>query len=244
MTSFKDLHVPGSPLLLPNAWDHASAAALAAAGFPALGTTSLGVAAAVGKSDAEGDTLDETLELVRLIGGLGPYVTVDLEDGFSEDPAAVAELAARLEALGAAGINLEDQLRDGLAAKITAVKARTGLFVNARTDTFWLGREHETTLARLRAYEAAGADGVFAPGATEPADIEALVNGLDAPLNVLFSHTLPELAALGVGRVSTGSGLFRVGLGAVVEAARAIRDGRTLPAGLPTYDEIQRLASR
>ena len=242
MTSFKELHVPGSPLLLPNAWDHASAAALAAAGFPALGTTSLGVAAAVGKSDAEGDTLEETLELVRLIGGIGPYVTVDLEDGYSDDPGAVAELAARLEALGAAGVNLEDQLRDGLAEKIAAVKARTGLFVNARTDTFWLGREQDTTLARLQGYEAAGADGVFAPGATEPADIEALAHGLDAPLNVLFSHTLPELAALGVARVSTGSGLFRVAVGAVVDAARAIRDGGTLPSGIPTYEEIQRLA--
>jgi 2-methylisocitrate lyase-like PEP mutase family enzyme len=243
MTSFEELHVPGSPLLLPNAWDHASAAALAAAGFPALGTTSLGLAAAVGKSDAEGDTLDETLELVRLIGAIGPYVTVDLEDGFSDDPGAVADLAARLEALGAAGVNLEDGLRDGLAAKVAAVKARTGLFVNARTDTFWLEREQGSTLARLQAYEAAGADGVFAPGATEPADIEALVRGLDAPLNVLFSRTLPELAALGVARVSTGSALFRVALGATVDAARAIRDGGTLPPGLPTYDDIQRLAS-
>ena len=76
---------------------------------------------------------------------------------------------------------------------------------------------------------------------TEPATIETLARDLDTPLNVLFSHTLPELAALGVARVSTGSGLFRVAVGAVVDAARAIRDGGTLPTGIPTYEEIQRL---
>jgi len=167
MTTFKDLHVPGDPLLLPNAWDHASAAALAAAGFPALGTTSLGVAAAVGKRDATDATLEETVALVRRIAHLDPYVTVDIEDGFSDDPAAVADLAQQLEQLGAAGVNLEDQLRDGLEHKIAAVKERTRLFVNARTDTHWLEREQETTAARLRSYVEAGADGVFVPGLTD-----------------------------------------------------------------------------
>src|SRR5437868_4212077 len=102
MTSFKDLHVPGDPLLLPNAWDHASAAALAGAGFPALGTTSLGVAAAAGKRDGTNATREETRALVRRITHLGAHITVDLEDGFSDDPGAVAGLAQELEALGAA----------------------------------------------------------------------------------------------------------------------------------------------
>src|SRR3954465_7648645 len=105
--TFKDLPRPGDPLLLPNAWHHAPAAALAAAGFPALGTTSLGVAAAAGKPDGAGDTLEETVALVRLIAHLDAFITVDLEDGYSDDPGAVADLAVRLHELGAAGVNLE-----------------------------------------------------------------------------------------------------------------------------------------
>jgi 2-methylisocitrate lyase-like PEP mutase family enzyme len=245
--TFKDLHRPGDPLLLPNAWDHASAAALAAAGFPAIGTTSLGVAAAAGKPDGEGETLGETIELVRLIAHVDAYVTVDLEDGYSDDPAAVAELAARLRELGAAGINLEDQAGDASlhARKVAAVKARvTDLFVNARTDTHWLGREQGTTLERLQTYVAAGADGVFAPGLTDERRIAELAQAAGAPLNVLFAHTLPRLAELGVARVSTGSALFRHALGAAVDAATRIRDGGTFPPGAPSYDEIQRFSSR
>ena len=86
MTSFKDLHRPGDPLLLPNAWDAVTGAALAAAGFEAIGTTSLGVAAAVGKRDATGDTWEETLALARRLVTLDCHVTVDFEGGFSDDP--------------------------------------------------------------------------------------------------------------------------------------------------------------
>jgi 2-methylisocitrate lyase-like PEP mutase family enzyme len=246
VTSFKDLHRPGDPLLLPNAWDHASAAALAGAGFPAIGTTSLGVAAAAGKPDAAGATLAETLALARLLVHLDAYVTIDLEDGYGDDPGAIADLAAGLAELGVAGVNLEDALgpADRHAAKIAAVKARAPrLFVNARTDTHWLGREQETTLARVQAYAAAGADGIFVPGVTDEAEIAALAAALDTPLNVLFAHTLPRLAQLGVARVSTGSALFRVAVGATVGAAAAIRAGGTLPAGIPSYDEIQRFNS-
>jgi 2-methylisocitrate lyase-like PEP mutase family enzyme len=240
--TFKDLHRPGDPLLLPNAWDHASAAALAAAGFPALGTTSLGVAAAAGKPDGAGDTLEETVALVRLIAHLDAFITVDLEDGYSDDPGAVADLAVRLHELGAAGVNLEDQLRDGLEAKVAAVKARVpDLFVNARTDTHWLKREQKTTVARLSRYVDAGADGVFAPGLTDDSAIAALADAVDAPLNVLASHPLSRLAELGVARVSTGSGLFRLALGAATDAATAFRDGGPPPTGGPSYDEIQGL---
>jgi 2-methylisocitrate lyase-like PEP mutase family enzyme len=243
--TFKDLHRPGDPLLLPNAWDHSSAAALAAAGFPAIGTTSLGVAAAVGKPDAAGETLAETLALARSIVHLDAFITVDFEDGYADDPGAVADLAAQLHELGVAGINVEDGVGDGLAAKVAAVKERVpSLFVNARTDTHWLGREQETTLARLQEYVAAGADGVFAPGLTDEAAIAALAEAVGAPLNVLFAHSLPRLAELGVARVSTGSALFRIALGATIDAATAIRGGRPLPAGGPTYDEIQRFNSR
>jgi 2-methylisocitrate lyase-like PEP mutase family enzyme len=242
MTTFKDLHVPGDPLLLPNAWDHASAAALARAGFPALGTTSLGVAAAVGKRDATDATREETVALVRRIAHLDAFITVDLEDGFSDDPQAVAHLAQELEALGAAGINLEDQLHNGLEAKIAAVKQSTSLFVNARTDTHWLKREQDTTTARLNAYVEAGADGVFAPGLTDLHGIEQLASAVAAPLNVLFSNTLPQLASAGVARVSTGSALYRVALGAATQAAQSIRDGGTLPIA-PSYEDVDALST-
>jgi 2-methylisocitrate lyase-like PEP mutase family enzyme len=146
MTDFRALHRPGDPLLLPNAWDVASATALAAAGFAAVGTTSLGVAAAHGLPDGRGLGKNETLDLVRRLSALPVPLTVDIEGGFGGAPDAVADFVAELAGAGAAGINLEDGLADGclaaqirIAALIAAVKARVpDFFVNARTDTFWL----------------------------------------------------------------------------------------------------------
>ena len=165
MTAFADLHRPGEPLLLPNAWDHASAAALAAAGFAAVGTTSLGVAAALGLRDGAAETAEATIDLAHRLAHLPVPITIDIEDGFSKDPAAVADYVERLGPV--AGVNLEDQLGDPTthAAVVAAVKARTpAVFVNARTDTYWLGRPSlDETLERARAYVAAGADGIFVP---------------------------------------------------------------------------------
>ncbi|MEV0170234.1 isocitrate lyase/phosphoenolpyruvate mutase family protein [Streptomyces sp. NPDC050803] len=251
MTAFARLHHAEQPLLLPNAWDHASALALAAEGFPAVGTTSLGVAAAAGLPDGASATRDETLRLALVLGG-GPFLlSVDAEGGFSEDPDAVGEFAGQLAAVGAVGINLEDGLGSAgrHAAKIAAVKqAAPHLFVNARTDTYWLGEGDELdTLRRLDVYQQAGADGVFVPGLTDPVRIAALVKRLDAPLNLLYSPTgptLPHLADLGVRRVSLGSLLYRRALGAAVETLAEIRAGRTPGGATPTYDEVQTLTYR
>ncbi|MDH6132080.1 2-methylisocitrate lyase-like PEP mutase family enzyme [Kitasatospora sp. MAA4] len=252
MTPFAALHRADTPLLLPNAWDHASAAALAAQGFAAIGTTSLGVAAAAGLPDGTGVTREETLLLARRLGA-GPFLlSVDAEGGFSDDPAQVAELARELAAAGAVGINLEDGRGDGTltpialhAAKIAAVKAAVPeLFVNARTDTHWLGGREDETTARLDAYQEAGADGVFVPALTEPARITALLKGLDVPLNILYSPTGPtlgQLGELGVHRVSLGSLLFRVALSAAVGAALDIRASRPVTAPAVTYAEAQAL---
>jgi len=185
---------------------------------------------------------------------------VDAEGGFSDDPAEVAQLARELARAGAVGINLEDGRPDGTlapapvhAAKIAAVKAAVpDLFVNARTDTYWLpdartAPEPETR-ARLDAYRRAGADGVFVPGLTDPAAITALVQRLrptDTPLNILYSPTgptVPELTALGVRRVSLGSLLFRAALGAAVSAALDVRAGRDVDRAAPTYGEVQELS--
>ncbi|MFD5792598.1 isocitrate lyase/phosphoenolpyruvate mutase family protein [Streptomyces diastatochromogenes] len=249
VTPFAALHHrPGEPLLLPNAWDHASAAALAAHGYPAIGTTSLAVAAAVGLPDGEAATRDHTLRLALTLGSEPYLLSVDAEDGFSEDPDEVAELAHQLWAVGVVGINLEDGLGPATrhAAKIAAVKAAVpGLFVNARTDTYWLGDGDETdTLRRLDAYQQAGADGVFVPGLTDPARIDALVRRVDAPLNILYSPagpTVPRLADLGVRRVSLGSLLYRRALGAALDAVADIAAGRVPGGTTPSYDEVRAL---
>jgi 2-methylisocitrate lyase-like PEP mutase family enzyme len=249
MSDFADLHRADQPLLLPNAWDHASAVALAAGGFRAVGTTSLGVAAAAGLPDGTSATREQTLQLALTLGS-GPFLlSVDAEGGFSDDPDEVAEFAHRLYGVGAAGINLEDGLgpADRHAAKIAAVKAAApGLFVNARTDTYWLG-DGKGTAERLEAYQEAGADGVFVPGLATPADITAVLHDLDVPLNVLYTPagpSVPHLTALGVHRVSLGSLLYRRALGAALETARAVMAGRQPEGEVPAYGEVQALTGR
>ncbi|MEV0156770.1 isocitrate lyase/phosphoenolpyruvate mutase family protein [Micromonospora sp. NPDC050686] len=255
--AFRALHRPGRPLLLPNAWDHASAAALAAAGHPAIGTTSLGVAAAHGLPDGTAATGAQNLALARLLAPLPVLLTVDVEAGFSDDPAEVAAYVAELAGLGVVGINIEDGRADGrladrelTAAKVAAVKAAVpGLFVNARTDAWWLGVADplDQALARGRAYLAAGADGIFAPGVTAPEDVRALVAELAAPLNLLHRPGGPgpaELGRLGVARVSTGSLLFRAALAAAVGLADAIRGGAADPLpDVPSYARVQALST-
>ncbi|PRX45925.1 2-methylisocitrate lyase-like PEP mutase family enzyme [Prauserella shujinwangii] len=253
---FRALHRGPAPLVLPNAWDFASAAALAEAGFPAVGTTSLGVNAAHGLPDAAGAGRAAALALARLLTRLPCPVTVDIEDGFSPDPADVATLAAELAAAGVVGINLEDGRGGGVLADpagqavlIRAVRERVpGLFVNARIDTHWARAEPADlaeTLARAERYVTAGADGVFVPGLSGADEIRAVAAAVPVPLNVLFDpsrHTLRGLARLGVRRVSTGSLLFRAALHATVGTALAVRDGTPLPPDLPAYADTDRLA--
>ncbi|MCK2221473.1 isocitrate lyase/phosphoenolpyruvate mutase family protein [Actinomadura sp. ATCC 31491] len=237
---FRDLHRPGRPFLLPNAWDYGSAAALAASGFPAIGTTSLGVAAVHGRPDAAGVTRAETVELAEAIKGLGVLVTVDVEGGFSDDPAEVSALVAGLAALGVAGVNIEDGRPDGtlrpigLQQEIIQAALGHGVFVNARTDTCWL--RTGDTLERVRAY--GHADGVFVPGLTGLDAVAEVAAATPLPLNVLHQPdgpTLAELGAAGVARVSTGSLLYRAALQGALATALAVQ-GRPAPP-VPTYAE-------
>ncbi|WP_328892071.1 isocitrate lyase/PEP mutase family protein [Streptomyces sp. NBC_00236] len=253
LTPFARLHHGAHPLLLPNAWDCASAAALAEQGFAAVGTTSLGVAAAAGLPDGAAATAEATVSLARRLGTGRFLFTVDAEGGFSDDVAEVAALARALYEAGAAGINLEDGRPDGTlapmelhAAKIAAVKeVAPALFVNARTDTHWASRHEDETEMRLALYEQSGADGVFVPGLSDPAAIAELTSALVVPLNILYNPagpTLAELASLGVRRVSLGSLLYRRALAAAVGAATGIRDGRPTDPAAPSYAEVQALA--
>lgn len=252
--AFAALHRRGSPFLLPNAWDVASAVLLADAGFPAVGTTSLGVTAAAGMIDGRGTGRAYTVALAAaIVSRLEVPVTVDMEGGYSHDPGAVADLAAELASLGVAGINLEDAAGDGRlrsaqsqAAIVRAVvTAAPALFVNARTDTYWLqiGPQNdrlEETVTRLHAYAAAGASGVFVPALTRPSDIATVTGEVALPLNLLWRPDLDmaQLAALGVARVSTGSAPYRRALAAGLATATAARDGGQPPGSEVPYTRL------
>ncbi|WP_054811965.1 isocitrate lyase/PEP mutase family protein [Nocardia arizonensis] len=240
---FHRLHDGPDPLVLPNAWDFATAAALVDAGFPAIGTTSLGIAASHGVADAAGATRVETLALARRLARLPVPVTVDIESGFGVDP---RELAAELWEIGIAGVNVEDAAGDPAehARIVTGLKdGAPGLFVNARIDTYWLGVSRETTLARATRYVDAGADGIFVPNMVADREIAAAVAAVPVPVNVLAQRPVHELARWGVRRVSTGSLLHRAALAAAVRCAVGVREGGK-PSAAIGYDEVQELVRR
>lgn len=246
--TFAGLHRPGAPLFLVNAWDVVSALALAEAGHPAVGTTSLGLTAGAGLLDGHRTGAGETRRLTAALGGrLTVPLSVDAEDGYADDPAAVAAFVQELASLGAVGVNLEDAGRPAvLHARIVAqVVARVPrVFVNARTDVFWNGTgDIDDALDRCRAYRDAGAHGLFVPGLSDPGAVQRLV-GLGPPLNVLWG-SLPDPAGLGVARVSTGSALFRIALSAALAAAAmdgALASGDAIGCGDAVgYAATQRL---
>lgn len=247
--TFHDLHFQDDPLLLPNAWDVGSAIAFAAEGFAAVGTTSFGVNASLGRPDGDGASREATVALVRRIRALPVFVSADIEEGYSDDPAEVADFVA---GLGADGVNLEDSAAGRLvdpaipAAKIRAIKqASPNVFVNARVDSYWF-QEDATVPAvrdRAKAYADAGADGIFVPGAADPATLEQLAAAIPLPLNVLVvpGLTVAELKNVGVRRVSTGSLPYRAAIDAAVGVAAAVRDGREVPSATSYAVSQQRL---
>ena len=236
--SFRDLHYADEPLLLPNAWDVSSALAFYDAGYRAIGTTSFGVAASAGHPDGVRSSKAPTGVLVRALRKLPIYVSADIEDGYHEDPDAVAGYVCDL---GADGINIEDSTDEKLispqihAAKVSAIKERSSeVFVNARIDTYWLNQDANVsaTLERAEAYLQAGADGIFVPGASDVSDLRQLTANIPVPVNVLVvpGLSLAELADLGVRRVSTGSLPYRAAIDAAVQVAQNLRDGVPPPA--------------
>jgi 2-methylisocitrate lyase-like PEP mutase family enzyme len=264
--AFRALHDRDAPVLrLLNAWDAGSAKVLVAAGAPALGTTSAGVAFALGLPDGERLGRDVMLTAVRaIVGAVAVPVSADLEAGYADTPAGVAETVRLALDAGAVGFNLEDGRADGSLTPVDehAARVRTAAdavraagipaFINARTDTVWLraGDEAET-IARLRAYADAGADGVFVPGATDPALLRRLVNATPLPLNVLSHPMLPSvgvLGPLGVARVSSGSGSgpARLAFSAAYAAAEELlgSPGTYGDGGGLSYNEINDIMNR
>jgi 2-methylisocitrate lyase-like PEP mutase family enzyme len=220
----RSLHIPGDPLVLPNAWDVASAKAVVAAGFPVVATTSGGVAETLGYEDHEAAPAQEMLAAAaRIARSVEVPVTVDAEAGYGMEP---DELVAALRDAGAAGCNLEDtdhstgELREPAEQASWLRRIRDaddyGLVVNARIDVFLRAGEQpdlvDQALDRARAYFEAGADCVYPILLSAPEAIAAFVEGAGGPVNILAgggAPSVPELAALGVARVSYGTRLHR-----------------------------------
>lgn len=241
---FLELHHGPEPLLIPNPWDTGSARLLASLGFSALATTSSGFAATLGRPDGS-VTRDEALAHAAAIAAATALpVSADLEDGFAGHPAGVAETVRLAVAAGLAGCSVEDFTRrdddpiydlalaaDRVAAAAEAAAGPARLVLTARADNYLHGRpDLADTIARLQAYQEAGADVLYAPGLASVADVREVVRSVDRPVNVLAragGPAVPELAEAGVRRISVGGAFAFAALGAVVEAARELREQGT-----------------
>jgi len=232
--AFRALHA-GDPFVIPNPWDAGSARVLAALGFRALATTSSGFAFTLGRLDGAA-TLDEVVDHVAVLARATDLpVSVDLEDGHGADPGVAI---SRVAEVGAVGGSIEDWDRErlyGLDEAVERVRASVAaaravgfpFTLTARAENHIRGNpDLDDTIARLQAFESAGADVVYAPGLSDLNDIRALCAAVSKPVNVLARPTLTfqELADAGAQRVSVGGSLTWAAVQALVEAATAIRD--------------------
>jgi 2-methylisocitrate lyase-like PEP mutase family enzyme len=237
VSTFRELHRPGNPLVMPNPWDVGSARVLVTLGFAALATTSSGFAATLGKLDGQVDRDAAVGHGAELAAAVPVPVSADLENGFADDPAGVAATVEAAAATPLAGCSIEDRGPDGiypadLAVERVAgaVKAASGrLVLTARAEAFLLpDPDLAEVVDRLQRFVEAGADVVYAPGLAEAADIATVVAEVDAPVNVLLrpgGPSVAELADLGVARVSVGGAFAFACLGALEKAARGLLDG-------------------
>jgi 2-methylisocitrate lyase-like PEP mutase family enzyme len=250
MTSFLDLHGrTGRPLLLANPWDLGSARLLESLGFQALATTSSGFAASLGRLDHR-VTREEALDHAAAIAAaVGVPVSADLENGFGDDPEHVAETVRLAAGTGLAGCSIEDATgrdddpiypletaRARVEAAVEAARAAGVPFVlTARAENHVHGRHDlADTIARLQAFDAAGADVLYAPGLARIEDIREVVRSVGRPVNVLAHAGAPpvrDLADAGVRRVSVGGAFAFAALGALAEAGRELLDEGTYAFG-------------
>ncbi|HEY5425751.1 MAG TPA: isocitrate lyase/phosphoenolpyruvate mutase family protein [Candidatus Tumulicola sp.] len=248
-TRFQALHAREGAFVIPNPWDAGTARILAALGFEALTTTSAGLAFALGRRDGEGAiSRDETLANAKAIADATDLpVAADLENGFGDAPEAVAETIRLAGEAGLVGGSIEDatgdrarpiydfsQAVERIAAAAEAAHALPCPFVLVgRAENFLHGRpDLDDTIRRLQAFEAAGADALYAPGLVEPEDIRTACASVGKPVNVVMglrggALSVGQLAALGAKRISLGSTMVRAALGAFVRGAREIRERGT-----------------
>lgn len=259
-------HLGNAPLLLPNVWDVAGARIIEEAGFPALATTSAGIAFAQGFPDGERISAERMLQAVaQIASAVRVPVTADVEAGYGRTPEDAAQTARGVIGAGAVGMNFEDASGDAehpltdvalqveriRAIRETAQQSGVPLVVNARTDVYLLqvgesAKRYDEAVRRLRAFRDAGADCVFVPGVRDVETIRRIVADLACPVNILAgsgSPSVPELAALGVKRISLGSGPMRATMGLLRRLARELKTQGTYTSleGAPSHAEMNAL---
>jgi 2-methylisocitrate lyase-like PEP mutase family enzyme len=261
----KDLHAGPEILVLPNPWDRGTARLLANAGFRALATTSAGLALSLGRRDGDGAiSREETLEHVAsIIEASGVPVSADLENGFGDSPEAVAETIRRAGEIGLSGASIEDATyreseplyalslaTERIHAAVEAARALPYPFVlTARAENFIRGRpDLDDALARLRAYDQAGADVLYAPGLPDERAVRLAASSFEKPFNYIVGcgptrFSLAQLKDMGVRRVTIGGSLFRCAMTATLRAARNILTEGTFGYldGLPTVADYNEL---
>ncbi len=267
---FRKLHRGPRILVLPNAWDVASARILEELGYPAIATTSAGIAFSLGYPDGQRVSREQMLEVVaRIARAVRVPVTADMEAGYGTTVQDMSETARALIASGAIGLNLEDvtgedesshvnmtlQMEKIRAIRETASSLGVALVLNARTDTYLMPigpaeTRFDRTVERLRAYRQAGADCLFAPGLRDGETIRKLVAALDGPLNILLmpgGPSIGELEKMGVARASAGSAVMRATLSLVQRIGKELMQAGScdfLFDGTIAHAELNRLLSR
>lgn len=248
-SAFLERHHEPGVVVLPNAWDVASALLLAQAGFEAIATTSAGIGYSSGYPVGEKMPLDDMLDaVVRMTRRLAVPLSVDMESGYGVRLDEIAQTVSKTIEAGAVGINIEDTCHDGskqlfefplavdriAAARAAADDSGIPFVVNARTDGYWNGGEsaavHDDVVARANAFRAAGADCIFVPGVMDADIIGRLAREIDAPLNVMAGSSTPpvaELDALGVRRLTVGAMFARAAYRRLEQAAQELRDHGT-----------------
>lgn len=245
--TFRALHQQEGAFVIPNPWDVGTAKILARLGFEALATTSAGYAFSIGKRDNAVGRDAMIAHVAEISAATDLPVSADLENGFSDDPAGAAETIRLAGEAGIVGGSIEDSTGrrdeptyelshavDRVRAAVEAARAEPFTFtLTARCENFIVGRpDLEDTIKRLRAYQEAGADVLYAPGLRTKEEIAAVISSVERPVNVIMGlsgvHlTLAELSAIGVKRVSVGSALSRAALGAFIRGANEIREHGT-----------------
>lgn len=239
--AFRSLHTAGT-FVLPNPWDVPSARLLEQLGFAALATTSSGFAASLGRADQHVTRDELVAHVATLTAAVRVPLSVDAERGYAADPAGVARTVRLLAEAGASGVSIEDydpttgridpvEVAAERVAAAASVCVEHGIVLTGRAENHLYGiADLDDTIARLIAYRDAGADCLYAPGLRDLGDIARLVGEVGAPVNVLALRdgpAVPQLAEVGVRRVSTGGSLAWAAYGALVDAAAELRDNGT-----------------
>ncbi|HEY6269068.1 MAG TPA: isocitrate lyase/phosphoenolpyruvate mutase family protein [Candidatus Acidoferrum sp.] len=267
---FRKLHHGPQMLLLPNAWDVASARILEECGHPAIATSSAAVAYSLGYADGQRISRGEMLEVAgRIARATDIPVTADLEAGYGTTAKDMADTVKAAIAAGIIGMNLEDITGDDASSlvdlplqleKIRAIReaassAGVSFVLNARTDIYLIpigpeATRFERTVERLRAYREAGADCLFAPGVYDLETMKKLVKAVEAPLNILANPACPsiqEMEKAGVARVSAGSGIMRAAMGLVQRIGKEMLEARSCEmmfAGATPFIDLKRMMTR